>query len=182
MEETPNSTPLPKKRRLGQINQPSKPYSDRPRSLGLDELTGFCDYVIAPNTLRYDRSLRDGIASRHLAAFFRTIHLYMPILDQAKFESKYNTLRTLFGDRRLFSPTHDDPNRPQFVCLLYAVLAMGALYEDDREDSPSWASWYFAEAQDMLGRLLEAANLQLVQAALFLVRGYPLQCRPTIPD
>jgi hypothetical protein len=49
------------------------------------------------------------------------------------------------------------------------VLALGALYEDEHEDSSSWASWYFAEAQEMLGRLLMASNIQLVQASTLLV-------------
>jgi hypothetical protein len=54
------------------------------------------------------------------------------------------------------------------MCLLYAVLALGALYENDQADSSAWASWYFAEAQSMLGRLLDANNLALIQAATFL--------------
>lgn len=85
-----------------------------------------------------------------------------------RFKSRYNALRKFFGDKRLVYATMEDSNRPQFVCLLYAILALGALYEDDQEDSPTWASWYFAEAQSMLGRLLDASNLDPTQAATFL--------------
>jgi hypothetical protein len=145
----------------------------RVESLGLDEVPGFCDYIAPPNTIRLDRSLRISIADKHLDSFFNTIHIFIPILDQTDFRARYQTLRSLFGDRRLAVSTLEDPSRPQFVCLLYAVLALGALYEYGTESSSLWASWYFAEAQDMLGRLLEATNMHLVQAALLLVRTHP---------
>lgn len=136
------------------------------RTLDLDELTSFCDYVIPPHALRGDRRLH--IADRHLENFFNTIHIFLPILDQAHLRSRYNKLRKLFGDKRLAFATSGDPNRSQFACLLYSILALGALYEDGQDDSCAWASWYFAEAQSMLGRLLDASNLDLTQAAMFL--------------
>ncbi|SPJ81734.1 uncharacterized protein FTOL_09139 [Fusarium torulosum] len=138
------------------------------KSLVLDELPGFCDYVVPLNALRSDRYLLEKVADRHTNSFFRTIHFLLPILSPVAFETRYKALRQLFGDRRLSLATLDDPTRPQFVCLMYAVLALGALYEDEQEDSSSWASWYFAEAQDMLGRLLNASNLELVQASTLL--------------
>ncbi|CAG9950245.1 unnamed protein product [Clonostachys rosea f. rosea IK726] len=140
----------------------------RPRTLDLDELTSFCDYVVPLHGLRSDRYLRENITDRHVDSFFRAIHVLLPILDPAAFKARYGSLRHLFGDRRLFLTTPDDPTRPQFVCLLFSVLALGALYEDEHEDSSSWASWYFAEAQEMLGRLLMASNIQLVQASTLL--------------
>lgn len=139
-----------------------------PKTLDLDELTSFCDYIVPPHALRGDRRLQAHIADRHIQSFFRTIHIFLPILDQPRFKEKYNSLRKIFGDKRLVFATTEDPSRPQFVCLLYAILALGALYEDDHDDSPMWASWYFAEAQSMLGRLLDAGNLELTQAATFL--------------
>ncbi|VUC22717.1 unnamed protein product [Clonostachys rosea] len=153
--------------------------SDTPRSLGLEELPGFCDYVAPPDALRHDRSIRSCVADRHLDSFFQTIHIFIPLFYEPKFRERYGSIRALFGDHRLFSPATEDRTRPQFVCLLYAVLALGALYEPEREDSSSWASWYFAEAQSMLGRLLEATNLQLVQAALLLVSANNLSAGET---
>ncbi|EGU72926.1 hypothetical protein FOXB_16564 [Fusarium oxysporum f. sp. conglutinans Fo5176] len=138
------------------------------KGLVLDELPGFCDYVVPLNALRSDRYLLEKVADRHTNSFFKTIHFLLPILSPVAFETRYKALRQLFGDRRLSLATLDDPTRPQFVCLMYAVLALGALYEDEQEDSSSWASWYFAEAQDMLGRLLNASNLELVQASTLL--------------
>ncbi|KAH7109204.1 fungal-specific transcription factor domain-containing protein [Dactylonectria macrodidyma] len=165
--EDASDSSAPAKQRLHHSNPERLASRDESsRSLGLDELTGFCDYVIPLNALRSDRYLRDNIADRHIDSFFQTIHVLLPILDPVAFRARYGSLRQLFGDRRLFLATTDDPRRPQFACLLYAVLALGALYEDEQEDSSSWASWYFAEAQDMLGRLLNASNLQLVQATL----------------
>jgi hypothetical protein len=37
-------------------------------------------------------------------------------------------------------------------------LALGALYEDNQDDSPIWMPWYFAEAQSMLGRVIEGSS------------------------
>jgi hypothetical protein len=168
LEDTADvSSPPAKHRRVEP--ELSAPHDENPRSLRLDELTSFCDYVVPANALRRDRYLSEAIADRHLDSFFRTTHVFLPILDPAAFRARYAALRRLFGDRRLVLPTPDDPGRAQFVCLMYAVLALGALYEDGHEDSSSWASWYFAEAQDMLGHLLDATNLQSVQAAMFLV-------------
>ncbi|EEU33435.1 uncharacterized protein NECHADRAFT_102313 [Fusarium vanettenii 77-13-4] len=159
----------PAKRRRNDLAAGQQPPNDKSSdSLGLEGLTSFCDYVVPLNDLRGDRYLRELIAGRHIDSFFRTIHIFLPILDIGAFKTRYGSLRHLFGDRRLFIATLDDTRRPQFVCLLYAVLALGALYEDEREDSSSWASWYFAEAQQMLGRLLDSSNIQLVQAATFL--------------
>ncbi|EXA28691.1 hypothetical protein FOVG_19718 [Fusarium oxysporum f. sp. pisi HDV247] len=159
----------PAKRRRNDLAAGQHPPNDKSSdSFGLEGLTSFCDYVVPLKDLRGDRYLRETIAVRHIGSFFRTIHIFLPILDIGAFRTRYGSLRHLFGDRRLFLATLDDPRRPQFVCLLYAVLALGALYEDEREDSSSWASWYFAEAQEMLGRLLDSSNIQLVQAATLL--------------
>ncbi|KAF1980321.1 hypothetical protein BU23DRAFT_445114 [Bimuria novae-zelandiae CBS 107.79] len=168
MEDASGSSPIAKHRRTDPNLELLASHEDSSKSLSLDELTSCCDYVVPLNAWRSDRYLRESIADRHLDSFFRTIHVFLPVLESVAFRARYSSLRKLFGDRRLVFATPDDSSRPQFVCLLYAVLALGALYEDEREDSPSWASWYFAEAQDMLGRLLDAGNLQLIQAATFL--------------
>ncbi|KAH6643575.1 fungal-specific transcription factor domain-containing protein [Boeremia exigua] len=158
--------PPSKKRRLD--SSPPESPNTAHKTLDLDELTSFCDYVVPPHALRGDRRLQVHVADRHLENFFRTIHIFLPILDQAHLKARYNALRRLFGDKQLTFATSGEPNRPQFVCLLYSILALGALYEDDQDDSCVWASWYFAEAQSMLGRLLDASNLDLAQAATFL--------------
>lgn len=157
-----------KKRRTELAQSPPESPGTAPRTLDLDELTSFSDYIVPPNALRSDWHLQTHIADRHLDNFFRTIHVFLPILDQVRFTSRYSTLRELFNDKRLVLPAPHDSNRPQFVCLLYAVLALGALYEDDHADSSAWASWYFSQAQGMLGRLIDASNLELTQAATFL--------------
>ncbi|UPX11465.1 uncharacterized protein EKO05_0002071 [Ascochyta rabiei] len=145
-ESTSTDISTTKKRRIELVHSSEGSPAIAPKALDLDELTSFCDYIVPPHALRSDRRLQLHITDRHLQAFFCTIHLFLPVLDQARF--------------RL--------SRPQFVCLMYAVLALGALYEDGEDDSPAWASWYFGEAQSMLGRLLDASNLELTQAATFL--------------
>jgi hypothetical protein len=165
---------LPRKRpRLDgrKIAATSERQEQNPESLGLSDLTGFSDYVPPSTALRQYRCLREDVADRHLESFFRTIHIFLPIFDTDRFWSRYHTIRPLFGESRLFVADHDNSNRQQFLCLLYAVLALGALYEDDRDDSSAWASWYFVEAQELLGRLLDAVNLELVQAAMLMVRA-----------
>ncbi|KAM6505383.1 hypothetical protein FSOLCH5_014603 [Fusarium solani] len=169
LDDVLEGNPPAKRRRNDPAAGQQGPTGEGSDSLGLEGLTGFCDYVVPLNDLRGDRYLRETVADRHIDSFFRTIHIFLPILDPRAFRTRYESLRQLFGDRRLFLATLDDPRRPQFVCLLYAVLALGALYENERDDSSSWASWYFAEAQEMLGRLLNSSNIQLVQAATLLV-------------
>ncbi len=179
LEDTPDLSSPPAKHRCAESGpELSAHHDENPRSLQLDELTSFCDYVVPANALRRDRYLSEAIADRHLDNFFRTTHVFLPILDPVAFRARYAGLRKLFGDRRLVLPTPDDPGRPQFVCLMHSVLALGALYEDGHEDSSSWASWYFSEAQDMLGHLLDATNLQSVQAAMFLVSAVVPQSPP----
>ncbi|OAL17879.1 hypothetical protein AYO22_11223 [Fonsecaea multimorphosa] len=137
--------------------------------LGLNDLTGFSDYVIPSNTtVRQQYRLRSQITDQHVESFFRTIHNFLPVLDVSRFRAKYGELRRLFDGTQAFTLGRGDQDGNQFLCLLYAVLALGAQYEDDKEDSPLWGSWYFAEAQKLLGRLLDAVTLELVQAAMFM--------------
>ncbi|KAF5230013.1 hypothetical protein FANTH_14012 [Fusarium anthophilum] len=171
LEDVPdddNEIPPATRRREDANYQHQEPRETCCQTLALDELPGFCDYVVPLNAIRSDRYIHEQIANRHMDSFFKTIHFLLPILSPATFKARYNSLRNLFGDRRLSLATLDDPTRPQFVCLMYAVLALGALYEDEREDSSLWASWYFAEAQNMLGHLLNASNLELIQALTLL--------------
>ncbi|RVX74754.1 hypothetical protein B0A52_01031 [Exophiala mesophila] len=135
---------------------------------GLQTLLDAYDYVMPLNTpVRRYRSLQQDVADRHLDNFFATIHVYFPIFDVSAFRAKYSQLRELFGSNLLHAPNGDIQGQQQSLCLLYAILALGALYAAD-EDSSSWASWYFSEAQELLGRLYDAVNLQLVQAAMFM--------------
>lgn len=139
-------------------------------SLSLDKLLGHYDYVMPHNTsLRRHRSLQKDVSDRHVRNFFATIHMFLPIFDMDAFNEKYQKISTLFGDNLLYVSSEADKSRQHFLCLLHAVLALGALYEHGREDSSSWAAWYFAEAQDVLGQLLDAVNLELVQAAMLMV-------------
>ncbi|KAI6749358.1 hypothetical protein HG530_015197 [Fusarium avenaceum] len=160
--------PLPARRRIDAISQHRPSHDTDPKGPVLDELPSFCDYVMPLNAPSSDRFLNESIADRHVNSFFGSIHILIPILNPTAFKAQYVSLRQLLGDGRLSIPTQEDPTRPQFVCLMYAVLALGALYEDEQEDSSSWAQWYFSRAQGMLGRLLNASNLSLVQASLFL--------------
>lgn len=139
------------------------------KGLDLNELLGYCDYVVPQGELRHYRNLREEVADRHFENFLKTIHIFLPLFNESKLKKRYQEIRPLFGDHRLLIPSVERQSQPQFVCLLYAILALGALYEDGHEDSSSWASWYFVQAQEMLGRYLDAADLELVQAAMLMV-------------
>ncbi len=150
LEETVELEPPSRQARRDRRSQMfPTPHLDR-ESLGLDELAGFCDYVVPPNALRHHRRLQESVADRHLDIFFDTIHIFLPIFERESFRARYNAHKSLFGDHLFFLPSPEHPDRQQFLCLLYAVLALGALYEDEQEDSSSWASWYFSEEQPFL--------------------------------
>ncbi|KAJ5662653.1 uncharacterized protein N7477_010269 [Penicillium maclennaniae] len=126
------------------------------------------DLVMPHNVaIRQYRTLQEDVADRHSENFFATIHTYFPIFDIPRFRAKYSRLSNLFGSNLLFAPPRENQAQQQSLCLLYAVLALGALYADD-DDSSSWASWYFSEAQELLGRLFDAVSLELVQAGMFM--------------
>lgn len=169
LEERLDPAPLPKRRRTGDPI-PFIGCRKETKSLDLDDLTGVSDYVLPPNvTFRQTRCLRTEVADRHVESFFNTIHFFLPIFDFTNFKLRYNGLRDAFEGGQYFTFSQSDHNKQQFLCLLYAVLALGALYEDGRKDSSSWASWYFAKAQEILGCQLDAVNLELVQAAMLMV-------------
>lgn len=137
--------------------------------LGLHTMLDSYDLVMPHNTaVRRYRTLQRDIADGHLENFLATIHIYLPIFVIQTFRAKYSRLRDLFGSNLLFTSPRENQVQQQSLCLLYAVLALGALYADD-EDSSSWASWCFAEAQELIGRLFDAVSLELVQAGMLMV-------------
>ncbi|KAH9207575.1 fungal-specific transcription factor domain-containing protein [Leptodontidium sp. 2 PMI_412] len=168
LEACADPAPLRKRLHIGN-RMPVGDCIQEVESLDLNDLAGVCDYVLPSNVvLGQHRRLRSDVTDRHVESFFRTIHIFLPIFDVSKFKAKYSALRSIFRDNRLYVLTQGGHNRQQFLCLLYAVLALGALYEDERDDNSSWASWYFAQAQEILGHMLDAVNLELVQAAMLL--------------
>ena len=133
------------------------------------------DLVMPHNlAIRKYRTLQKDVADLHLENFFATIHVYFPIFDVPKFRAKYSRLRDLFGSNLLFASPRENQVQQQSLCLLYSVLALGALYAEG-DVSSSWASWYFSEAQELLGRLFDAVSLELVQAGMFMVEFCRLQ-------
>lgn len=156
------------------VSQAQTGTSFSPDALGLQSLLDSYDFIMPLNMpIRRHRALQKEVADRHVDNFFATIHVYFPIFDMSSFRTKYTRLRALFGSNLLFASQGDSHLQPQTLCLLYAVLALGALYADDRdsEDNSSWAAWYFSEAEELLGRLFDAVTLELVQAVMFMVRS-----------
>lgn len=108
--------------------------------------------------------LRKDVADGHVQSFFNTIHDYLPVLDVDVFMAAY---------RQFWAAPPADVEcvaARQAECLIYSVLAMGALYSDSGSDNAESAASYFSRAQDLLGRLFDAVSVETVQAALFIVR------------
>lgn len=151
----------------GQVR--ARDWSAETDKLGMHTMLDSYDLVMPHNTaIRRYRTLQKHVADRHLENFFATIHIYFPIFDIPTFRAKYARLRDLFDSNLLFTSSSENQVQQQTLCLLYAVLALGVLYSDD-DDSLSWASWYFSEAQELFGRLFDAVSLELVQAGMFMV-------------
>lgn len=151
----------------GQVR--ARDWSAETDKFGMHTMLDSYDLVMPHNTaIRRYRTLQKDVADRHLENFFATIHIYFPIFDIPTFRAKYARLRDLFDSNLLFTSPSENQVQQQTLCLLYAVLALGVLYSDD-DDSLSWASWYFSEAQELFGRLFDAVSLELVQAGMFMV-------------
>lgn len=128
---------------------------------GLFEHNDFIPIPWQPQTRRW--KLREDVANAHVRSFFDTIHDFLPVLDVDSFMSAYRA----FWD----APPLDTESlaSQQRQCLVYSVLAMGALKSDSGSNNAEWAASYFSEAQEVLGKLFDAVSIETVQAALFMV-------------
>lgn len=130
------------------------------------ELDGiFENNAFVPGTSQQARKwqLRGDVANAHIHNFFNTIHTFLPVLDPEAFWQRYHKFWA--------SPPSESETiaSQQWQCLMYAVLAMGALYANTGANNTEWAANYFAEAQDLLGKLFDAISIETVQAATIMV-------------
>ncbi|KAH8801443.1 fungal-specific transcription factor domain-containing protein [Xylogone sp. PMI_703] len=161
-------SPLRLERLRQTFHRESMQPKDTAENLDLSKLLGSCDYVVPYNGAFQQKALSKDVADRHVANFFQTIYFFLPVFRVQRFRKRYEELRELLGDNAGFLTPRLTSDRQQSLCLIYAVLALGALYEYGRDDSSTWAAYYFGEAQNILGRLLDAVNIELVQAALLM--------------
>lgn len=119
--------------------------------------------------LEHRLPIRSEDAEKHIFSFFHTIHVYTPLLDEDDFREMYRCSGPHLTHAQLSQPVYGNDSRPQFVCLSYAVLALGALHEIGMEGSSPWAPRYFEIGKKLLGALLDSPTLSLVQAAIYLV-------------
>jgi hypothetical protein len=107
--------------------------------------------------------LRESIADVHVDNYFSTIHNILPVVHPEAFRTAYHQFWSA-------SPLDTETiTSRQWQCLMYSVLAMGALYSDTGANDADWASNYFSEAQELLGPLFGATCIETVQAAMLMV-------------
>lgn len=138
----------PNKRRRGPKSLPGKIYalSDMPSTSGW----------------RFQHNL----AKEHIECFFDRVSDIVPVLNVPDFWSVYYS----FANPGNASPSEShNPRFRQRQCLIYSVLALGALCSDTDSSGPECAANYFAEAQGLLGQLFGESCLELVQAAMMMV-------------
>lgn len=122
------------------------------------------DNTHAPTDSHRQRwKLREHIANAHAENFFGTVHNILPVLDPEVFWAGYHKFWN--------SPPSEveTVTSRQWQCLIYSVLAMGAMYSNTGANEAEWAANYFAEAQELLGNLFSATCLETVQATIFMV-------------
>lgn len=108
---------------------------------------------------------RDDMAAEHIKCFFDKVSHIVPVLDSSGFSSTYCS----FLPPSMLNPTTREPGILRKQCLVYSVLALGALYSEAGSSISDRAANHFFGAQSLLGRLLGHDCLDLVQAALFMV-------------
>jgi hypothetical protein len=107
---------------------------------------------------------QDDMAADHIKCFFDTVSHIVPILDSLGFSSTYCSF---LPPSVLNLTTRDEALQKQ--CLVYSVLALGALYSVTGSTISGRAANYYSGAQSLLGRLFGHDCLELVQATLFMV-------------
>lgn len=108
-------------------------------------------------------AVQEAIASAHFEYFLRVVSDVLPVLEP-------NILRVAY-ERFWLSP-QSRPGSPltrQEQCLIYSVLALGAVHSNTSEKDAEWAFDYFAEAQGLIGTLFSTNSLETVQAAMLMV-------------
>lgn len=116
--------------------------------------------------------LRESIADAHFASFLQTVNETIPVLEPS-------TLRTSYQEFWSSPPSESQtPTSRQRQCLIYTVLAVGSIYSKAGPDDAEWASYYFAEAQSLVGTLFNVNSLYTVQAAMLMV----IICFRSIPQ
>lgn len=107
--------------------------------------------------------IRERIADAHFDCFLGAVSDTIPVLAPS-------TLRSAYQQFWSSSPSESDTSLSrQRQCLVYSVLALGSLYSSKGPESSEWASYYFTEAQGLIGTLFNTNSLDTVQAALMMV-------------
>ena len=111
-------------------------------------------------------TFQENLANKHIDCFFDKISDIIPVLNVPAFRSSYYS----FLNPGNASPSESQiPRSRQRQCLIYSVLALGALYSETDRSGPEWAAKYFVKAQGLLGQLFGDNCLELVQATMFMV-------------
>jgi hypothetical protein len=111
----------------------------------------------------YGFEIQERIADAHFECFLGPVSDTIPVLAPS-------TLRAAYEQFWSSSPSDSEtPISRQKRCLVYSVLALGSLYSNTGSDDTEWASYYFTEAQGLIGTLFSTNSLDTVQAAMMMV-------------
>lgn len=163
---------IPVERLLNDPQCDSEPPNKRQKRPGREsELTsallneGLQDQIYATESIHKLRGLqiRERIADAHFDCFLESVNDAIPVLAPSTLRAAYE----LFWSS---SPSElETSTSRQRQCLIYSVLALGSLYSNTESDDFEWASYYFAEAQSLIGTLFNTNSLSTVQAAMMMV-------------
>lgn len=158
LEESDKPRPNKKQKRSGQESEAT---SDNANSTFQDQI-----YATGDSYRTSTSAVPEAIANAHFEYFLRVVSDTLPVLEP-------NILRATY--ERFWPSPQSRPGSPisrQGRCLIYSVLALGALHSKTNTSSVKDAEWaydYFTEAQGLIGTLFSTNSLETVQAAMLMV-------------
>jgi hypothetical protein len=128
------------------------------------------DYTpLKPHTPVIDNINVKPTADRHLANYFATVHVLIPVLHEGSFRALYENFWSRMACQG--GSPRTETNRKATSPLVYAVLALGALYEDGYDDHVLWAKEWFAKAREGVNHGAEECCFEICLAIFLLVHA-----------
>ncbi|CAI7651891.1 unnamed protein product [Penicillium pancosmium] len=122
------------------------------------------DQIYATNSIHKIGGLiiRERISDAHIDCFLGAVSDTIPVLAPS-------TVRAAYQKFWSSSPSELETSLSrQRQCLIYSVLALGSLYSSKGPEGSEWASYYFTEAQGLIGTFFNTNSLETVQAAMMM--------------
>ena len=121
-----------------------------------------------PVTTASDDIRNKAIADRHFKSYFDTIHCLLPVLHEGAFRSLYDGYWSRLGCEEM-TPSTEMNLRKITAPLIYSVLALGALYEENHPDHAFWAKEWFAKAREGVSNAVDECCFEICLAVYYVV-------------